>query len=102
LKETKLEEGRARKILNRFGISTEDVYKNTSTLSPGEYSRMIIAKLVALNPNCIILDEPSNHLDLDVLSVLENGLSDYTGTLIVISHDRYFVDKIKTSTKIKL
>ncbi len=92
---TKMIEGDARKILNRFRITTEDVKKHTSLLSPGEFSRLIIAELVAIKPNCIILDEPSNHLDLEIVEELEKGLTAYKGTLIVVSHDRYFVEKIK-------
>jgi len=91
---TKLDETTARELLNRFRITTEDVKKHVSLLSPGEYSRLIIAELVAIRPNCIILDEPSNHLDLEALEELENGLKDYKGTLIVVSHDRYFIEKL--------
>jgi len=91
-------ETNARKILNRFRIGAEDVKKDVSQISPGEYSRLIIAELVAKKPNCIILDEPSNHLDLEVLEELENGLRDYKGTLIVVSHDRYFIENIKSKT----
>ena len=95
LETTKITETNARKLLNRFRITTEDVKKHISLISPGEYSRLIIAELVAIQPNCIILDEPSNHLDLEVIHELENGLQDYKGTLIVVSHDRYFVEKLK-------
>lgn len=92
---TQIEETVARELLNRFRITTEDVKKDISELSPGEYSRLLVAELVATRPNCIILDEPSNHLDLEVLEELESGLKDYAGTLIVVSHDRYFVGKLK-------
>jgi ATPase subunit of ABC transporter with duplicated ATPase domains len=95
LETTKISESNARRLLNRFRITTEDVKKHVSLISPGEYSRLIIAELVAIKPNCIILDEPSNHLDLEVIEELENGLKEYKGTLIVVSHDRYFVEKIK-------
>jgi pleuromutilin/lincosamide/streptogramin A transport system ATP-binding/permease protein len=91
---TKMTETEARKLLNRFRITTEDIKKHISLLSPGEYSRLIIAELVAIKPNCIILDEPSNHLDLEAIEELETGLKEYKGTLIVVSHDRYFVEKI--------
>jgi ATPase subunit of ABC transporter with duplicated ATPase domains len=92
---TRMIEGDARKILNRFKITTEDVKKHVSLLSPGEFSRLILAELVAIKPNCIILDEPSNHLDLEVIEELEKGLQEYKGTLIVVSHDRYFVERLK-------
>jgi len=91
---TKMDETTARELLNRFRITTEDVKKFVSLLSPGEYSRLVIAELVAVRPNCIILDEPSNHLDLEALEELENGLKEYKGTLIVVSHDRYFIGKL--------
>lgn len=91
---TKINETTARELLNRFRITTEDVKKQISELSPGEYSRLLVAELVAMRPNCIILDEPSNHLDLEALEELENGLKDYKGTLIIVSHDRYFVGKL--------
>lgn len=94
VKTTQIEETEARQILNRFRLSRDDVKNHISLLSPGEYSRFLIAELVATKPNCIILDEPSNHLDLEALEELENGLVDYEGTLIVVSHDRYFVDKL--------
>ncbi len=95
---TKIPETNAREILNRFRITTEDVKKHLSELSPGEYSRLLVAELVAIKPNCIILDEPSNHLDLEVLEELEKGLTEYKGTLIVVSHDRYFVEKVLLTT----
>ncbi len=90
----------ARKILNRFRINGEDVKKDISQLSPGEYSRLLIAELVAKKPNCIILDEPSNHLDLEVLEELESGLVEYKGTLIVVSHDRYMTEKLNLEKSI--
>ncbi len=99
---TKIDEADSRKILNRFRITAEDVHKNISLLSPGEYSRLVIAEIAALHPNCIVLDEPSNHLDLEVLEELERGLIEYTGTLIVISHDRYMVEKLNLHTTITL
>ena len=95
LEETKMPETVARELLNRFRLTTEDVKKLVSELSPGEYSRLLIAELVAKRPDCIILDEPSNHLDLEVVEELEKGLQEYVGTLIMVSHDRYFVEKVK-------
>lgn len=94
IESTDLNETLSRKLLNRFRITTEDIKKDVSLLSPGEYSRLVIAKLVACKPNCIILDEPSNHLDMEVLEELEHGLVDYKGTLIVVTHDRYFIEKL--------
>jgi ATP-binding cassette subfamily F protein 3 len=99
---TKMPETEARKLLNRFRITTEDIKKHISLLSPGEYSRLIIAELIAIKPNCIILDEPSNHLDLEAIEELENGLKEYKGTLIVVSHDRYFIEKLRLNKTFNL
>ncbi|MEN9649565.1 MAG: hypothetical protein RL094_532 [Candidatus Parcubacteria bacterium] len=94
LRLTELEEGIARKTLHRFKISAEDVNKKISELSSGERSRFILAVLMCKNVNCIILDEPSNHLDFEVLESLEEALKEYEGTLIVVSHDRYFIERM--------
>ncbi len=91
---TNLEQTEARKILNRFRLVSDDIKKRISELSPGQYSRCVLAQLVAQKPNCIILDEPSNHLDSEALEELEEGLREFTGTLIVVSHDRYFIEKV--------
>ncbi len=92
----------SRRILHRFRISSDDVKKPLIALSPGEYSRLVIASLVAKKPNCIILDEPTNHLDLEVLEELEKALLEYKGTLIVVSHDRYFIRKLGLSRSLVL
>ena len=92
--ESGLDESTARKTLSRFRISEEDLDKPIAMLSSGERSRFLISLMMIKQPNCIILDEPSNHLDLEVLTELEKGLVDFSGTLIVVSHDRYFVEKL--------
>jgi pleuromutilin/lincosamide/streptogramin A transport system ATP-binding/permease protein len=92
---TRKEESDGRKILNRFRITKDKISKDISLLSPGEYSRFIIAELLAIKPNCLILDEPSNHLDLELLEDLEKGIIEYDGTLIIVSHDRYFIKRLK-------
>lgn len=84
----------ARKVLNRFGVGANDVLKPLSKLSPGQRSRVVLAALKVKQANCLILDEPSNHLDIEALGELEQALKDYTGTLIVVTHDRYFLDRI--------
>lgn len=94
VRHTKIEEGSARKILNRFKLSTEDVDKKIKELSSGERSRLIIATIMAQKVNCLILDEPSNHLDLQALESLEYAVKNFKGTLILVSHDRYFVKQI--------
>ncbi len=91
---TDKEESEMRKILNRFGLGEEDIKKKITDLSPGERSRFILATLIAQTANCLVLDEPSNHLDLEALGALEQALEKYKGTLIVVSHDRHFIDKI--------
>jgi macrolide transport system ATP-binding/permease protein len=100
--ESGLDESTARKTLSRFRISEEDLDKPIAMLSSGERSRFLISLMMIKQPNCIILDEPSNHLDLEVLTELEKGLVDFSGTLIVVSHDRYFVEKLHFNKKYML
>ena len=99
---TKLSRNEIYYIASKFRLSKEDLEKQLSDLSPGEYSRLLIAILIAQKPNCIILDEPTNHLDLEVCEELEKGLQGFTGTLIVASHDRYFCQKINFNKEVKL
>ncbi|WP_062352593.1 ABC-F family ATP-binding cassette domain-containing protein [Bacillus kwashiorkori] len=85
-----------RNTLGNFLFSGEDVLKTVSTLSGGEKARLALAKLMMQKANFLILDEPTNHLDLDSKEILENALIDYPGTILFVSHDRYFINRIAT------
>ncbi len=90
------EEG-ARGYLGRFLFSGDDVFKPVGALSGGERSRVALAKLTLQGANFLVLDEPTNHLDLPAREALESILREYDGTLLFVSHDRYFVDGLATS-----
>ncbi len=86
------------KVLNGMGFGTETYDRVISTLSGGEKTRLALSKLLLENPNLLILDEPTNHLDFNTIMWLEDYLKDYKGALLIVSHDRYFLDKLTTST----
>lgn len=87
-----------RNVLAAFLFTGDDVYKKISLLSGGEKGRVSLAKLMLSKANLLLLDEPTNHLDIDSKEILEEALNHYTGTILYVSHDRYFINK--TATKI--
>ena len=87
-------EEEVRSYLARFSFFGEDVYKKTRDLSGGEKGRLALAKIMYVGGNAMLLDEPTNHLDVYTREALEEALENFTGALIVVSHDRYFVDRV--------
>ena len=84
----------ARSILSKYGFRGENVFKKIGKLSGGEKVRLILIKLIQKDINFLILDEPTNHIDIDTREILEDALKEYKGTVLFISHDRYFINKL--------
>ena len=89
-----LKEVQIRTLLGRFLFSGDDVYKQVGDLSGGERSRVALAQLTLMGGNLLVLDEPTNHLDIDAREALETVLNEYQGTILFVSHDRYFIDSV--------
>lgn len=86
-------EQKVRQVLGQMLFKKGDVEKDILSLSGGESARLLLAKVILETPNVLILDEPTNHLDVETIEVLANALKEYPGTLIVVSHNRYFIEK---------
>ncbi|MDI6639001.1 MAG: ABC-F family ATP-binding cassette domain-containing protein [Bacillota bacterium] len=84
----------ARNLLGRFLFKGDDVFKRVRDLSGGERNRVELARIMASGCNLLVMDEPTNHLDIDSIEVLERALAGYEGTLLVVSHDRYFLERV--------
>ena len=89
---------RCRGMLLRLGFSEELIERKIKTLSGGQYTRLALARLLATEPDVLMLDEPTNHLDIDALEWLEGFLASYKKTVLIISHDRYFLDRTTSKT----
>ncbi|MHB1167575.1 MAG: ATP-binding cassette domain-containing protein, partial [Carboxydocellales bacterium] len=88
-----MSEDKARNFLAKFLFTGDEVYKRVGNLSGGERARLVLARLFLQGDNFLVMDEPTNHLDIAAKDVLEEGLSRFSGTTLVVSHDRYFLDQ---------
>jgi ATPase subunit of ABC transporter with duplicated ATPase domains len=96
------EEGTARTLLAKFGLGAGDVLRAAASLSPGERTRAGLALLTARGVNCLVLDEPTNHLDVEAIEELERGLAGYDGSVILVTHDRRFLEAFAPGRTIEL
>jgi ATPase subunit of ABC transporter with duplicated ATPase domains len=97
-----LEEGTARTLLAKFGLGADDVLRPATSLSPGERTRAGLALLTPRGVNCLVLDEPTNHLDVEAIEELERGLAGYDGSIILVTHDRRFLEAFAPGRTIEL
>ncbi len=91
----------ARSLLAKFGLGADHVVRPSSTLSPGERTRAVLARFAAQGVNCLVLDEPTNHLDLPAIEQLEQALEGYEGTLLVVTHDRRLLETVRLTRAIE-
>jgi ATPase subunit of ABC transporter with duplicated ATPase domains len=92
----------ARTLLAKFSLGADDVLRRGRTLSPGERTRALLALLSARGVNCLVLDEPTNHLDVEAIEELERALAAYEGTIVLVTHDRRFLDRVGRTRTIEL
>jgi ATPase subunit of ABC transporter with duplicated ATPase domains len=92
----------ARTLLAKFDLYADHVTRPSRTLSPGERTRAELAAQAALGANCLVLDEPTNHLDLPAIEELERALGAFEGTLLLVSHDRRFLERVGVSRTLSL
>ena len=97
-----LDAGAARSLLAKFALGTDDLRRPAPSLSPGERSRATLALLAARGVNALVLDEPTNHLDLEAIEQLESALEQYDGTVILVTHDRRFLDAFRATRTLEL
>jgi ATPase subunit of ABC transporter with duplicated ATPase domains len=100
--EARLDPGTARGILAKFALAADDVRRSMGSLSPGERSRASLALLSALGVNALVLDEPTNHLDLEAVEQLEEALAGYKGTVVLVTHDRRFLEAFAPTRTLEL
>ncbi len=92
----------ARTLLAKFGLGADDVRRDTSSLSPGERTRAVLALLAARGVNCLVLDEPTNHLDVAAIEELERALDSFEGTIVLVTHDRRFLERFRATRTLEL
>jgi ATPase subunit of ABC transporter with duplicated ATPase domains len=101
-RESGLTQGESRTLLAKFGLRGEDTLRPGNSLSPGERTRAVLAVLQASGANCLVLDEPTNHLDLEAIEQLEQALAGFAGTILLVTHDRRFLERIAPTRTIEL
>ena len=89
-------------MLAKFGLGAAHVDRPASTLSPGERTRAVLALFMTRGVNCLVLDEPTNHLDLPAIEQLEQGLNEWQGTLLLVTHDRRLLANVPVDTTVQL
>jgi ATPase subunit of ABC transporter with duplicated ATPase domains len=99
---TRMSEVDARTLLAKFGLAADHIGRLCTTLSPGERTRAHLAELQAAGVNLLVLDEPTNHLDLEAVEQLEQALAGYDGTLVVVSHDRRFLEAVAPTREVRV